>query len=84
MVRPNPVVPEILRRNPLEFDFMSLPVLFSSLCVNNLRLVELRSGGEDVLLHFWRELSDGETLVGGGDESSKHVCDLNKISKIRN
>lgn len=59
---PSPVVLEIRLGDALEFDLMLLPVFLSGLGVDHLRLVEMRSRGEDSGCDLGRELGKAEAV----------------------
>ena len=72
MERPSPIVSEILGRNSLMFDFMFTTVLLASAGVDNLGVVELRSGGEDVLDHLLRIFGQTEAVESAADQATQH------------
>ena len=69
---PSPVVSEIFEGDSFMFDFMLVAILFASVGVDDLRVVELGSSGEDVMDDLLRELSEAEAIESGADESTQH------------
>ena len=72
VVGADPVVLEIGGGDPLELDFVGVAILFPGVGVDDLGLVELGGGGEDVLEDFGGVLGHAHVLEGGGDQSGQH------------
>ena len=65
---PDPVISEILGWYSFEFDFIVMPELLSGLSVDDLRVVEMWSGGEDFFDNLWRVFGEAKALEGCVDE----------------
>ena len=63
------------------FDFMFMTILFTSRCVNDLRIVELRSSGKDVLENLLRVLGESKSVECAADESTQHEINI-KINLV--
>ena len=67
-----PIVSQLFGWHPFEFDFVRFSVLFSCLCVNDLRFVEVWGCGENVLNYFFGVFGKGEPSDCGTNEPSEH------------
>ena len=83
VVGADPVVVEIGGGDTLEFDFVGVAIFFSGVGVDDLGLVELRGGGEDILQDLGGIFGHAHVLEGGGYQSGQHdlLYLINNIKK---